>query len=234
MSITLNGSGTWRQSGAFHYPPAESAFINELRQNGFGVISFTMRSTSWFSPTYAWTLRLEGDDAARVLQLMRTYFAYYFNDLNLSVENAPYVGATVGLTQTFQNLFGGSGNGGNTYTVVRGDTFNQIAARFNLTPAQLHALNPQVTNINLISVGQVLTIRGTAQAAIPVATHINTQTGQTTVTPAPVTQTPPRVNDPNRNWFDRTFFDGAGALTGAGVGVLIVLGTVVFVKVSRG
>jgi LysM repeat protein len=44
-----------------------------------------------------------------------------------------------------------------TYTVQSGDTFNNIAQRFNLTPQQLQALNT-ISNVNVIRVGQVLTV----------------------------------------------------------------------------
>ncbi|MDP3498810.1 MAG: LysM domain-containing protein [Myxococcales bacterium] len=45
-----------------------------------------------------------------------------------------------------------------TYTVRAGDTFSGIAARHQLTTPQLAKLNPQVKNLNLISVGQKLVL----------------------------------------------------------------------------
>jgi len=47
-----------------------------------------------------------------------------------------------------------------TYTVKAGDTLSAIAARYNTTVSQLAAAN-NITNVNLIIVGQVLTIPGT-------------------------------------------------------------------------
>src|SRR5690349_9205021 len=44
------------------------------------------------------------------------------------------------------------------YIVRAGDTFSKIAARFGLSLAELSQANPQVTNINLIRIGQLLTI----------------------------------------------------------------------------
>ncbi len=43
-----------------------------------------------------------------------------------------------------------------TYTVAAGDTLSAIAARNGLTLAQIIALNPQITNPNLIYVGQTV------------------------------------------------------------------------------
>lgn len=47
-----------------------------------------------------------------------------------------------------------------TYVVQAGDTMNSIAAAHNLTLAALEADNPQVTNPNHITVGQVLNLTG--------------------------------------------------------------------------
>lgn len=46
------------------------------------------------------------------------------------------------------------------YTVVRGDTLRNIAARYNTTVNAILALNPQIFNPNLIYPGQVLVIPG--------------------------------------------------------------------------
>ncbi|WP_328304523.1 LysM peptidoglycan-binding domain-containing protein [Actinomycetospora sp. NBC_00405] len=47
-----------------------------------------------------------------------------------------------------------------TYIVQRGDTFNAIARKFGVTPDELGALNPQVTNRDRINPGDVLNIPG--------------------------------------------------------------------------
>jgi SLT domain-containing protein len=47
-----------------------------------------------------------------------------------------------------------------TYTVQSGDTMASIAAHFGVTLAALEAANPQISNPNMISVGQVLTLPG--------------------------------------------------------------------------
>lgn len=45
-----------------------------------------------------------------------------------------------------------------TYTVVAGDTLYKLSIQFNVTLAQLWSANPMVTDINLLSIGQTLTI----------------------------------------------------------------------------
>ena len=48
-----------------------------------------------------------------------------------------------------------------TYKVVKGDTLSAIAKKYGITLAQLKKLNPQITNPNLIKVGQVINIYAT-------------------------------------------------------------------------
>jgi peptidoglycan-N-acetylglucosamine deacetylase len=50
---------------------------------------------------------------------------------------------------------------GERYTVVRGDTLRRIASNCGTTVAALRRANPEITNANLISVGQVLVLPGT-------------------------------------------------------------------------
>ncbi|MGP6139632.1 MULTISPECIES: LysM peptidoglycan-binding domain-containing protein [unclassified Jeotgalibaca] len=57
-------------------------------------------------------------------------------------------------------------SGGTTYTVKAGDTLYAIALRYGVTVAQLTSAN-NITNANLISVGQVLRIPGTGTTTPP-------------------------------------------------------------------
>ncbi|MEW6028668.1 MAG: LysM peptidoglycan-binding domain-containing protein [Chloroflexota bacterium] len=57
-----------------------------------------------------------------------------------------------------------------TYIVQPGDTFSGIASRFGVTVSQLWAANPQVWNINVLYVGQVLYIPGASWGIAPTPT----------------------------------------------------------------
>ncbi|RPJ24330.1 MAG: LysM peptidoglycan-binding domain-containing protein [Chloroflexi bacterium] len=52
--------------------------------------------------------------------------------------------------------------GGQTYYAVRGDTLRKIAAKFGTTVDALLRLNPQITNPNIIYVGQAIKVPGTS------------------------------------------------------------------------
>jgi LysM repeat protein len=56
--------------------------------------------------------------------------------------------------------FGSLGALATTYTVVRGDTMSGIARKLGVSLASLISANPQVTNPNVISIGQVLNVPG--------------------------------------------------------------------------
>lgn len=59
---------------------------------------------------------------------------------------------------------------GQVYTVVSGDAFWKIAAKYKLTVKQLAALNPQIKNVSMIYVGQKITVSGTAAPVTTPAT----------------------------------------------------------------
>jgi len=64
-----------------------------------------------------------------------------------------------------------------TYTVVAGDTLSLIAAKCGVTVADLQAINPNITNPNLIFVGQTINLTGT-----PTAVSTTTPSGTIPVT----------------------------------------------------
>ncbi len=57
-------------------------------------------------------------------------------------------------------------NGGQTYFAQRGDTLRKIAAKFGTTVDALLRLNPQITNPNLIFVGQAIAVPGSASTYV--------------------------------------------------------------------
>ena len=58
-----------------------------------------------------------------------------------------------------ENAAGGAGFDSNHYLVKNGDTLGDIAARFHTSVNNLLALNPRITNPNLIYAGEVIRIR---------------------------------------------------------------------------
>ena len=68
--------------------------------------------------------------------------------------------------------------GANQYVVESGDNLSTIAEKHGLSLAQIEALNPQITNPNLIHAGQVVNIGGSApsQPAQPAAASSSART----------------------------------------------------------
>ena len=69
------------------------------------------------------------------------------NEMNKMMENE------------LENVSGGAYIGNNYYQVESGDTLGKIAARFHTSVNNLMALNPRITNPNLIYAGEVIRIR---------------------------------------------------------------------------
>ena len=63
-----------------------------------------------------------------------------------------------------QNLLIPSPTQGNTYTVVAGDTMYTISRRLGIPLEKLISANPQITNPNIITVGQVINIPSTKKS----------------------------------------------------------------------
>ncbi len=72
------------------------------------------------------------------------------------------------ISNTFTVDTGGT-SGGQTYIVQRGDTLRIIAARFGTSVAAILAVNPNISNPNIIYVGQRITLPG-GSATQPVVT----------------------------------------------------------------
>ncbi|MED0656521.1 LysM peptidoglycan-binding domain-containing protein [Anoxybacillus ayderensis] len=100
----------------------------------------------------------------------------------LQVPNAQTTVQTTTPTNTMTNTTT------TTYTIQSGDTLSTIARKWNTTVTRLLELNPTITDVNRIYVGQVL--------QVPMASTTNTMTNQlTSPTPAPTTITPPTTTN---------------------------------------
>ncbi|MBW7651033.1 C40 family peptidase [Anoxybacillus sp. ST4] len=75
-----------------------------------------------------------------------------------------------------------------TYTIQRGDTLSTIARQYNTTVTRLLELNPSITDVNRIYVGQTLTVPTT-----------NTTTNQL-ISPTPVTQPTAPTNSASKSY----------------------------------
>ena len=142
------------------------------------VMTRTMQSgtAKWFWQTYAWS-------RGRVQEGIHLY--QYLNGQNLngavdynrtSLDNYGQVSKAGQVSVPNQ----GSGStpsvsATGTYTVVSGDTLSGIAARYGTTVANLVALNG-ISNPNLIRVGQVLKVSGSASTSTPAASATGTYT----------------------------------------------------------
>ena len=69
-----------------------------------------------------------------------------------------------------------------TYKVVSGDTFSKIAKKHNLSIAALKALNPSITNINFLRIGQVITVSGSSQSNNSTSTGSSSSNSSTSTT----------------------------------------------------
>ncbi len=90
--------------------------------------------------------------------------------LKSAVEQARVSGSTLTNPLVFDTEAESVSDGttaGSTYTVVSGDTLSAIAAKYGTTVTELLSLNPTITNPNLISVGQAITLPGTTEVTTP-------------------------------------------------------------------
>lgn len=129
------------------------------------VMQRTMASgtAKWFWQTYAWS-------RGRVQEGIHLY--QYLNGQNLngavdynrtSLDNYGQVSKAGSIAPSVPTPQQPAQNASGTYTVVAGDTLSGIAARYGTTVAALASING-ISNPNLINVGQVLRLSGSAPA----------------------------------------------------------------------
>lgn len=244
------GSAYWPGWGG---PPDTNAIINELRNGGWDVVSAVFSSRAWFSGVYDFAFVINGESLSEYQSILGGYLTNIgFTNVAITTATNTYIGPTPGQQQP-PTGGGGGGQTPSTYTVQPGDTLSRIATRFGVTVSYLASLN-HIANVNLIYPGQVLQLSGTPSGGgnsgggsggyinglpdprvppMPSPNPLPTPTPTPTPSPAPPNPYNPGSQPQKKNWFDATFFDGAGKLTGAAVGILVVLGTVVILKANQ-
>ncbi len=134
---------------------------------------------------------------------------------------------------TFEGQFGDqtypqNGQGAYIIQVTADDVFTGNSANTQTVKDQFDA----VFSRYMVSYQSQITGQQVIPAHTTVATHVNPNTGQvqTVIVPTVNPSQLPKPPVDTRNILDRTFFSGAGALTGTGMAILLVLGVVVITK----
>lgn len=124
----------------------------------------TTLNSGYIYNTYKYNFVIETKDNPSSLQTRILQAFDYYSNSNLKytyyrafVDNSSITGSTRPQTPPKQ-----SSGGNNTYTVQRGDTLSSIAGKFGTTWQNLAAIN-NISNPNLLNVGQTLTVVGTAK-----------------------------------------------------------------------
>lgn len=138
----LRGSGEFVGKGAYDkFKELASVFYEETP--GVLIHPVWMTTTAWFA-----ALELRQEPRA-------DYVAYSFEFWEtVGGEDTKLTAVSTG-----GGSGGGASGGESWYTVVKRDTLWSIAGRYGVTLAGLIALNPQIRNPNLISVGQKVRVK---------------------------------------------------------------------------
>ena len=124
--------------------------------------------------------------------------------INLPVQSATSDSATSTPSPVYTGAGSSPGTGGlsnSQYSVVAGDTFSRIAHDNNVTLALLIAANPQISNVNSISIGQLINIPASTSTSAarnndPVSSPIYTGPGSSPGTGGLPPTTPPEYTGP--------------------------------------
>ena len=152
-------------AGATGTPAALPTMITRLKSAGYRFVTINqLLNLSSSSKTYT----VKAGDTLYAIALRYNTTVQRLSQLN-NITNTSYI--RVGQVL----ILPGSGgttptppppSSSTTYTVKAGDTLSSIAARYNTTVARIASAN-NITNVNLIRVGQVLTIPGTGGTTPP-------------------------------------------------------------------
>jgi len=137
-----NGEVEWEDGGLYWSADASAGY--NLAE------TFHSRSIGWSQSSHTYGIHDSGE--ASIGPRVR-------GEVNLDVAISDWIESIIGSDSTSSPTESPAGSDETTtYTIQRGDTLSEIAARYNTTVSALMAANPQVTDPDLIYTGDALTI----------------------------------------------------------------------------
>lgn len=164
-SIVLMHTG----AGASGTPTALPNIITQLKAKGYSFVTVSQLLNLPSAPVSGTTYTVKaGDTMYGIAQRFNTTVAKLAAANNIVNVNLLRIGQVLIIpgTSTTPNPPPATTT---TYTVKAGDTLYAIAVRFNTTVAKIAAAN-NITNVNLLRIGQVLIIPGTSTTPPPATT----------------------------------------------------------------
>ena len=165
-SIVLMHTG----AGATGTPTALPNIITQLKAKGYSFVTVSQLLNLPSSPPASGTTYTvkAGDTLYGIAQRFNTTVAKIAAANNIVNVNLLRIGQVLIIPGTSTTPTPPPATA-TTYTVKAGDTLYAIAQRFNTTVAKLAAAN-NITNVNLLRIGQVLKIPGTSTSPPPATT----------------------------------------------------------------
>jgi len=172
-NITISQLKTWNNLNNDLIYPGQVLTINSTSTGGNSNNATSGGSTSISTYTV-----VSGDTFSGIAKKhnmsIATLKALNTNLININFLRVGQVITVSGSSQTNNSPTTESGSSSNsssvtttTYTVKSGDTFSGIANKFKMSQANLLKLNPQITNTNLLRIGQVITVSGNSNSSSP-------------------------------------------------------------------
>lgn len=172
-----SGDSLWKIAKANNVSVANLKSWNNLTSDDIYPGQTLIINSSFSSSTSSsYTVKL-GDSLWKIAQANNVSVANLKSWNNLTSDNI-YPGQTLIINSSFSGSGSSSSSSSNSssgsssdssssnstskYTVVTGDSFATIAKKFNISITTLQSLNPQINNINLIYVGQVINVPSNA------------------------------------------------------------------------
>ncbi|TAA66479.1 LysM peptidoglycan-binding domain-containing protein [Planococcus salinarum] len=162
-SIVLMHTG----AGAPGTPIALPNIITQLKAKGYSFVTVSQLLNLPSSGSTTYTVKA-GDTLYGIAQRFNTTVAKIAAANNITNVNYLRIGQVLIIPGTSTAPTPPPATS-TTYTVKAGDTLYAIAQRFNTTVAKIAAAN-NITNVNLLRIGQVLIIPGTSTAPPPATT----------------------------------------------------------------